>query len=74
MRVRIFLKQPFFTVAGYIPRAAVVVEGVVEEEKALGLLVRAETWADEQGRPLEGSAQRIVIPNGKIDHVLVLGV
>lgn len=73
MRVRIFLKQPFFTLPGYIPRGALAVEGVLEEEKALGWVVAVDTWLSETGTRLEGAAQRVVIPGAKVDHVLLLG-
>ena len=73
MRVRIFLKQPFFTLPGYIPRAAVAVEGMLEAEKPLGWLVEVDTWLSETGAKLEGATHRVLIPAAKIDHALVLG-
>ena len=72
MRVRIFLKQPFFTPPGYIPRNAVIVEGALEAESALGWKVAIDGWSDERGTRLEAAPQRVFIPAGKIDHALYL--
>lgn len=73
MRVRIFLKQPFFTQPGYIPRNAVILEGGLESEGGHGWKVAVDVWMDERSAPLEGAPQRVFIPIAKIDHALYLG-
>ena len=73
MRVRIFLRQPFFTQPGYIPRAAVIVEGALEAEKEAGWVVSLDTWSDERGNKLESGVHRVFVPFAKIDHALYVG-
>lgn len=73
MRVRIFLKQPFFTLPGYIPKGAVVLEGTLEAEKQIGWQVGVDGWFNDSGVRVEGAHQRLIIPTAKIDHALVLG-
>ncbi len=72
MRVRVFLKQPFFTQPGYIPRAAVILEGVLEGEPGGGWKVAVDGWFDEKGARLEGDPRRVFIPMSKFDHAQYL--
>jgi hypothetical protein len=73
MRVRIFLRQPLFTVPGHVPRGAVILDGVVEGDHGLGWKVAVEGWFGENGSPLEGEVRTLIIPAAKIDHATILG-
>ncbi len=73
MRVRIFLRQPLFTVAGHVPRGVVILDGVVGEDHSLGWKVAVEAWFGENGQPLEGERRTLIVPAAKIDHALVIG-
>jgi hypothetical protein len=69
----VFLRQPLFTIAGHVPRGAVVVEGIVQETTGFGLTLHIESYMDESGKPLAGEGVTVMLPSAKIDHVLVVG-
>lgn len=74
MRVRVFLRQQLFTLPGteHVPSAAVILEGTLGEATQLGAVIAVEAFFDDRGRALEAKPVRLVVPAGKIDHVLVL--
>ena len=75
MRVRVFLRQPLFTLpAGseHVPPTAFILEGTLGESNALGAQLRVERYLDERGRSLEGKAVTLIVPAAKIDHVHVV--
>lgn len=73
MRVRVFLRQPFFTLPGHVPKGVMVVEGVVQETTGFGMTLHIDTFLDESGKPLAGEGATLIVPSAKIDHVLVVG-
>jgi hypothetical protein len=73
MRVRIFLRQPLFTVPQHAPSGAVILEGRVAADHGLGWQVAVEGWFGENGKPLAGPALTLIVPPAKIDHAVVLG-
>jgi hypothetical protein len=74
MRVRVFLRQPLFTLpdAEHVPASAYILEGTLGGETQLGPTLKVETYLDERGRSLPGKPATLVVPGAKIDHVLVL--
>jgi hypothetical protein len=74
MRVRVFLRQPLFTLPGqeHVPTQAAILEGVLGESTSLGANVQVERCYDERGRDVASKPCRLVIPAAKIDHVQVL--
>ena len=73
MRVRVFLRQPLFTIPGHLPKGVGVVEGVVQETTGFGITIHVDTYLDEGGKPLSGEGVTLILPGAKIDHVLVVG-
>lgn len=73
MRVRVFLRQPLFTLPGHVPKGAVVVEGVVQETTGFGMTLHVDTFLDELGKVLPGEGVTVILPGAKVDHVLVVG-
>jgi hypothetical protein len=74
MRVRVFLRQPLFTLSGdaeHVPPTATILEGTLGEATALGVSLKVDRYLDERGRPLDGKPRTLVVPGGKIDHVWV---
>ena len=74
MRVRVFLRQPLFTLSGaeHVPPTAWVLDGTLGDSTQLGAMLSADAYRDERGRVLEGKPVKILVPGAKIDHVLVL--
>lgn len=73
MRVRVFLRQPLFTLPGHVPKGAIIVEGVVQETTGFGITLHIDIYMDEFGKALAGDGVTIMLPGAKIDHVLVVG-
>ena len=76
MRVRVFLRQPLFTLTGegeHVPPTAFILVGTLGEASALGVALQVEQYFDERGRALEGLPRALIVPGTKIDHVWVLG-
>jgi hypothetical protein len=57
--------------AGHVPAAAVVLHGDLRERDAFGVLLRADAYADDKGRPLAGAPCTLLVPASKIDHVWI---
>ncbi|HNC98627.1 MAG TPA: hypothetical protein PKY30_14395 [Myxococcota bacterium] len=78
MRVRAFLRQPLFTISGseaHVPHSAMVLEGELGEQSSSGLTIRVQSYFDDRGRKLEGATAKertLILPGGKVDHLLVL--
>ncbi len=74
MRVRVFLRQPLFTLPGaeHVPTSASILEGTLAEATALGATLAVDRYLDERGRALEGKPARLIVPAAKIDHLQVL--
>jgi hypothetical protein len=74
MRVRVFLRQPLFTLPGkeHVPANAVILEGTLGEGTALGVQLSATAYFDERGRALAGAPSTLLLPGAKLDHVQVL--
>lgn len=75
MRVRVFLRQPLFTLPGggeHVPPTAFILVGTLGEATALGVSVQVEQYFDERGRALDGLSRSLIVPGAKIDHVWVL--
>jgi hypothetical protein len=74
MRVRVFLRQPLFTLPGaeHVPPTAWILDGSLGESSQLGAVLTVERYLDEKGRALDGKPARLVVPGAKIDHVQVL--
>ena len=74
MRVRVFLRQPLFTLpeAEHVPAASYILEGTLGAESQLGPTLKVDVYLDERGRTLSGKPTTLVVPSAKIDHVLVL--
>ena len=75
-RVQVFLRTPLFrgNYGGSRPLKTAVVEviGTVVAETRTGLRLKVETLADEQGnQEPEVPFKEIVLPPGKIDHLIV---
>lgn len=75
MRVRVFLRQPLFTLPhdAHVPPTAVVLVGTLGEDRGGLFDLTVESWYDERGRQLEGLPRNLLIPTAKVDHVLVEG-
>ena len=74
MRVRIFLRQPLFTLPGegeHVPPTASILDGVLGEATPLGAAIKVDRFLDERGRPLEAKPCALIVPAAKIDHVWV---
>ena len=74
VRVRIFLRQPLFTLLGgseHVPPTATILDGTLGEANALGASIKVDKFLDERGRPLEGKPCTLIVPGTKIDHVWV---
>lgn len=74
MRVRVFLRQPLFTLPGaeHVPPAASILDGTLGETNALGANLSVTAYLDERGRPVDGKPARLIVPAAKIDHLQVL--
>jgi hypothetical protein len=74
MRVRIFLRQPLFTLPGaeHVPSNASILEGTLGEASPLGATLDATSYLDERGRVIEGKPARLIVPGTKIDHLQIL--
>jgi hypothetical protein len=78
MRVRVYLRQSLFSPpasAGdpsHVPAGAAVLDGELLSEGAVGVTVRVSAFADERGRPLQGSPCTLLVPAAKLDHLRVL--
>jgi hypothetical protein len=57
----------------HVPLAAVVLHGEIRSHDAFGVLLRADTYADDKGRALAGAPRTLLIPAAKIDHVWIEG-
>ncbi|MFZ5482420.1 MAG: hypothetical protein ACOZNI_37000 [Myxococcota bacterium] len=76
MRVHVYLRQSLFVLpgdAGHIPANAAILVGTLVEQGPLGVTVKADTFKDEKGRPLQGGARTLIVPAAKIDHVWIEG-
>lgn len=74
MRVHVYLRASLFTLPGaarHVPDNAMVLVGTLTEQTGAGLLLQVESYLDERGRSLEGSARTLLVPGAKIDHVWV---
>ncbi|MDP2304493.1 MAG: hypothetical protein Q8P18_00530 [Pseudomonadota bacterium] len=74
MRVRIFLRQPLFTLSGggeHVPPSALILDGTLGEATPLGASIMVDKFLDERGRALEGKPCTLIVPGTKIDHVWV---
>lgn len=75
MRVRVFLRQTLFTLPGtaaHIPAKTAIIEGMSVDPSTASLRVMAELYLDDKGKILEGVPCDLFIPEGKIDHIVVL--
>ena len=74
MRVRVFLRQPLFTLPGaeHVPAAALILDGTLGETSPFGATLSVESYRDERGRALDGKRVRLIVPAAKIDHLQVL--
>ncbi len=76
MRVTVYLKTPLFAV-GHVPENAWVLEATTGSPEAVdlsgGMEFMVSAYRDASGRPLDGEALRLFVPNSKIDHVQVHG-
>jgi hypothetical protein len=74
MRVRVYLRQPLFSLpdaAGHAPATAVVLGAELLEQSPGGLKVRVSSWFDEKGRTLQGEPRTLLLPAAKVDHVWI---
>ena len=85
MRVRVFLKDPLFVIsekAAHLPPAALILEGTLQltdksgasssGSVAGGIHLQVDSWFDRKGQPLLGELRTLILPAGKVDHMLVL--
>lgn len=74
MRVRVFLRQPLFTIPGqeHVPTQVAILEGTLGDVSSLGADLQVERFFDERGRDVTAKPCRLVIPSAKVDHVQVL--
>jgi hypothetical protein len=76
MRVRVFLRQALFTLPGaaaHLPAKTAILDGTSSDPSfAGGVRIFVEQYLDDKGKALEGAPCEILIPEAKIDHVLVL--
>lgn len=74
MKVRVFLRQPLFTLPGaeHVPSNASILDGTLLDTTALGATLTVTAYLDERGRPIDGKPAKIVVPATKIDHLQVL--
>lgn len=74
MRVRVFLRQPLFTLPGaeHVPPTASILDGSLGESSQLGANLTVEAYRDERGRVLDGKPAKLLVPAGKIDHLQIL--
>ena len=73
MRVTVYLKTPLFAV-GHVPENAWVLEAQANRPQgdlSGGLEVTVTGYRDASGRPLDGEGLKLLVPNGKIDHVQI---
>ncbi len=72
-RVRIFLKTTLFSADRdpHVPAEVSVIDAEIVDRGSGALTVKTERVFDERGRPLGEPKLTLVIPWGKVDHLLV---
>lgn len=71
-RATVFLKTSLFTFSAgdrHVPSGVSAIEGELERIGDGGVTIKAATWKDERGRPLEGASRTLFVPLSKIDHI-----
>jgi hypothetical protein len=71
--VTIYLRAPLFTLTGdaaHVPHNGVIIEGAIVDDKA-NPVVKVARFRDERGRVVSEKEVVLIVPWGKIDHVLV---
>lgn len=74
-RIRVLLRTSLFSTGGpnaHLPPGVSIVDGRLLEGGSMGLLVDVDRVFDGSGRALEAKPCVLLLPSGKIDHVLVL--
>ena len=72
-KATIYLKTALFTVNAenrHLPVGVTVVLGTIEDQGGSGIRVRTERLLDDRGRPLSEARVVLLLPWGKVDHVL----
>ena len=72
MQVTVYLKTPLFAV-GHVPQNAWVLEAELLNQGSAGLELAVSKYLDHDGRELQGSPLKLLLPSGKVDHVLLKG-
>jgi hypothetical protein len=72
MRVTVYLKTPLFAV-GHVPEGASVLEGKLLDQAKGAYELEVVSYRDGEGRPLEGAGLKLLVPGGKVDHIVLEG-
>ena len=69
MRVTVFLKTPLFN-GPHVPRGACVLLAELLSLDAGAMQLQVDGYQNADGKSLTGDDQKLLVPLGKVDHVL----
>lgn len=74
MRVTVYLSTPLFSFGGAsspVPEGCMALEGEQIERQNGAVTVQVKRFLDSRGRMLMGVPRLLIVPLGKVDHILV---
>ena len=74
-QVTVFLRTSLFSYSGpkkHLPPGVMVIDGHVIEQNNSGITVETSRMMDDRGRVLSEDSLKLVLPQSKIDHILVI--
>ena len=72
-RVTVFLRTSLFSFGGpdaHLPAGVMVVEGLLVDRVAGGVVLDTDRFLDDRGRELSAAGMKIQLPWAKVDHIL----
>lgn len=74
-QVTVFLRTSLFSYSGpkkHLPSGVMVIDGHVIEQNNSRVTIETARMMDDRGRVLSEDSLKLVLPQSKIDHILVV--
>lgn len=74
-QVTVFLRTSLFSYSGpkkHLPSGVMVIDGHVIEQNNSGVTIETARMMDDRGRVLSEDSLKLMLPQSKIDHILVV--